>query len=68
MRTFSRVLTEDRTVEDGRARLLHKLAEQQTASTRQTDTGRPRTLAAIAEVLRIRVALASAIPPHGAGS
>ncbi|GAB7111104.1 hypothetical protein JCM4814A_94230 [Streptomyces phaeofaciens JCM 4814] len=28
MKTFSKVLTEDRTVEDGRARLLHKLARQ----------------------------------------
>ncbi|MGV9567887.1 hypothetical protein [Streptomyces sp. NPDC003480] len=28
MKTFSKVLTEDHTVEDGRARLLHKLAEQ----------------------------------------
>jgi hypothetical protein len=28
MKTFSTVLTEDRTVEDGRARLLHKHAQQ----------------------------------------
>ncbi|MFJ3106531.1 helix-turn-helix domain-containing protein [Streptomyces sp. NPDC086835] len=54
MKTFSKVLTEDQTVEDGRARLLHKHAEQQVTPTRPTDSGRPRSLTAIAEALRNR--------------
>ncbi|MFG2885752.1 helix-turn-helix domain-containing protein [Streptomyces sp. NPDC048297] len=49
MKTFSKVLTEDHTVEDGRARLLLKLARQTPA------TGRARRpMTALAEVLRQR--------------
>ena len=48
MKTFSKVLTEDRTVEDGRARLLHKFAKQHVTPVRQKDGARPRPLTAIA--------------------
>ncbi|MEV0982443.1 helix-turn-helix transcriptional regulator [Streptomyces sp. NPDC049915] len=50
MRTFSKVLTEDRPVEEGRARLLDKLAEQSP----QADRERRTTLAALTEALRQR--------------
>ncbi|MEU0250458.1 helix-turn-helix transcriptional regulator [Streptomyces sp. NPDC006235] len=50
MKTFSKVLTEDRTVEDGRARLLHKQARRATP----TDRARRRPVTSIAEVLRQR--------------
>ncbi|MEV1069392.1 helix-turn-helix transcriptional regulator [Streptomyces sp. NPDC050263] len=46
MKTFSKVLTEDHTVEDGRARLLRKLAEQQTSPARRAGAARPRPLSA----------------------
>ncbi|MDL5206358.1 helix-turn-helix transcriptional regulator [Streptomyces sp. ALI-76-A] len=36
MKTFSKVVTEDRTVEDGRARLLHKHAKQHNTSNQQS--------------------------------
>ncbi|MFH8939470.1 helix-turn-helix domain-containing protein [Streptomyces griseosporeus] len=42
MKTFSKVLTEERTVEDGRARLLHKLAEESPHA--DSDRRRPVTL------------------------
>ncbi|MFI6376542.1 hypothetical protein [Streptomyces sp. NPDC050546] len=51
MKTFSKVFLEERTVEDGRARLLHKLAGQQ-APARVTNSTQPRPLAAIVEALR----------------
>jgi hypothetical protein len=47
MKTFSKVLTEDHTVEDGRARLLHKHAEQQTTPLRRAAGTRPRPIAPI---------------------
>ncbi|MER6562115.1 helix-turn-helix transcriptional regulator [Streptomyces sp. NPDC001027] len=47
MRTFSKVLTEDHTVEDGRARLLHKHAEQQTTPLRRAAGTRPRPITPI---------------------
>ncbi|MGW0771784.1 helix-turn-helix domain-containing protein [Streptomyces sp. NPDC002676] len=50
MKTFSKVLTEDRTVEDGRARLLHKLAKQNP----ETGRARCRPMTAITEALRQR--------------
>ncbi|MEU5225325.1 helix-turn-helix transcriptional regulator [Streptomyces toyocaensis] len=49
IKTFSKVLTEDHTVEDGRARLLHKLAAQTPSTNRHH-----RTLATITESLRRR--------------
>ncbi|MFD7407773.1 helix-turn-helix domain-containing protein [Streptomyces sp. NPDC059866] len=57
IKTFSAVLTEDETVEDGRARLLHKLAKQHEPA-RQADSGRTRPPTALAEALRHR-----ALPP-----
>ncbi|MFJ2399595.1 helix-turn-helix domain-containing protein [Streptomyces sp. NPDC087843] len=54
MKTFSKVLTEDQTVEDGRARLLQKLAKQQTQPLRPADAARRRTLTAVADALRHR--------------
>ncbi|MFE4824788.1 helix-turn-helix domain-containing protein [Streptomyces sp. NPDC056704] len=69
MKTFSKVLTEDRTVEDGRARLLHKFAKQHVTPVRQKDGARPRPLTAIAEALRHRtLAPTPAISPLQAGS
>ncbi|MFC8412650.1 helix-turn-helix domain-containing protein [Streptomyces coelicoflavus] len=53
MKTFSEVLTEDRTVEDGRARLLHKHAQQ----THPTSPHRRLTLSAITQALRHRTLL-----------
>ncbi|MEU0060457.1 helix-turn-helix transcriptional regulator [Streptomyces sp. NPDC006334] len=47
MRTFSKILTEDHTVEDGRARLLDKRAEQQTTPQRRAAGTRPRPLTPI---------------------
>ncbi|MFJ4620820.1 hypothetical protein [Streptomyces sp. NPDC088812] len=45
--TFGKVLTEDHTVEDGRARLLRELAEQQTTPpARRADGTRSRSLTA----------------------
>ncbi|MGW6958771.1 helix-turn-helix domain-containing protein [Streptomyces chartreusis] len=54
MKTFSKVLTEDQTVEDGRARLLHKLAEQHVAPARHANGVRTRPHSAIADALRYR--------------
>ncbi|MEU2930725.1 hypothetical protein ABZ636_37785 [Streptomyces sp. NPDC007251] len=62
MKTFSKILTEDHTVEDGRARLLHKLAKQnpETAHTRR------RPMTAITEALRQRkLPPATTITPSG---
>ncbi|MGW5609360.1 helix-turn-helix domain-containing protein [Streptomyces sp. NPDC003753] len=50
MKTFSKVLTEDHTVEDGRARLLHKLAEQNP----RKGHNRCRPMTDITEALRQR--------------
>ncbi|MFC7994479.1 helix-turn-helix domain-containing protein [Streptomyces pilosus] len=50
IKTFSKALTEDHTVEDGRARLLHKLAEK----TPTTNRHHHRTLATLTETLRQR--------------
>ncbi|MFF9025744.1 helix-turn-helix domain-containing protein [Streptomyces eurythermus] len=62
MDTFSKVLTEDHTVEDGRARLLHKLAEENP----QADHERCRPMAAIAAALRQRrLPPATTITPLG---
>ncbi|MEU3901792.1 helix-turn-helix transcriptional regulator [Streptomyces sp. NPDC045251] len=62
MKTFSKILTEDHTVEDGRARLLHKHAKQ----TLPTGTHRHRTLTAITEALRHRtLPQPTAITPLG---
>jgi transcriptional regulator with XRE-family HTH domain len=66
MTTFSKVFLEERTVEDGRARLLHKLAKRQ-AFTRQTADAHPRPLTAMADALRHR-SLTHQISPLGAGS
>lgn len=66
MTTFSKVFLEERPVEDGRARLLHKLAKQQ-APTRQTAEAQPRPLTAMVDALRHR-SLAHHISPLGAGS
>ncbi|MFC8349569.1 hypothetical protein [Streptomyces sp. NPDC057280] len=62
MKTFSKVLTEDRTVEDGRARLLQKLAKAPEA-----DHHRRRPLASLTHALRQRAALTppAAITPLG---
>jgi transcriptional regulator with XRE-family HTH domain len=61
MKTFSKVLTEDRTVEDGRARLLHKHAKQHPAGAH-----RRRTLTTLTEALRHRAPLQPAtITPLG---
>jgi transcriptional regulator with XRE-family HTH domain len=62
MKTFSTVLTEGRTVEDGRARLLDKHAQQ----THPTSPHRRRTLTAITKALRHRTLLPTAtITPLG---
>ncbi|MEV5085947.1 helix-turn-helix transcriptional regulator [Streptomyces sp. NPDC056159] len=53
MKTFSKVLTEDKTMEDGRARLLHKLAEQRPVA-RQAASSRSRRITAITDALRRR--------------
>jgi transcriptional regulator with XRE-family HTH domain len=66
MTTFSKVFLEERTVEDGRARLLHKLAKQQ-APARQRADAQPRPLTAMVDALRHR-SLAHHISPLGAGS
>ncbi|GAB2897871.1 hypothetical protein GCM10027074_76320 [Streptomyces deserti] len=66
MKTFSKVLLEERPVEDGRARLLHKLAEQQVPA-RLTDGDQPRPLTATVEALRHRPP-AHHISPLRAGS
>ncbi|MDT0616636.1 hypothetical protein [Streptomyces lancefieldiae] len=50
MKTFSKILTEDHTVEDGRARLLHKLAKKTPAQ----DSPRRRRRATLTEALRQR--------------
>ncbi|GGZ21738.1 hypothetical protein GCM10010300_76810 [Streptomyces olivaceoviridis] len=62
MKAFSKVLTEERTIEDGRARLLDKLAEQNP----QTDRERWRPMTAITAALRQRkLPPATAITPLG---
>lgn len=47
MKTFSKVLTEDQTVEDGRARLLQKLAKQHATPVRKKDGTHPRPTGAL---------------------
>ncbi|MFF2937607.1 hypothetical protein [Streptomyces mirabilis] len=69
MKTFSKVLTEDRTVEDGRTRLLQQLAKQHVTPARQKDGARPRPLTAIAEALGHRalaptLAISPSRPDH----
>ncbi|MGA5318774.1 hypothetical protein ACPCTK_32420 [Streptomyces pseudogriseolus] len=66
MKTFSKVFLEERTVEDGRARLLHKLAKQQ-PSTRQAADAQPRPLTAVVDLLRHRP-LVHHISPLGTGT
>lgn len=61
MKTFSKVLMEDGTMEDGRARLLHKLAKQ----TPIRDRDRRQPLAAIADSLRQRRLPPATIAPLG---
>ncbi|WP_435596574.1 helix-turn-helix domain-containing protein [Streptomyces albogriseolus] len=61
MRTFSKVLTEDHTVEDGRARLLHKSTKKPT----EQDTHRRLRRATLTEALRQRTLLPTAITPIG---
>ncbi|MFF2386327.1 helix-turn-helix domain-containing protein [Streptomyces sp. NPDC058108] len=68
MKTFSKVLTEDQTVEDGRARLLQKLARQQTKPVRPADTARRRTLTAVADALRHRTPAPPGITPLHTGT
>ncbi|MGY5052412.1 hypothetical protein ACWDE0_43840 [Streptomyces sp. 900105755] len=68
MKTFSKVLTEDQTVEDGRARLLQKLARQQTKTVRPADTARRRTLTAVADALRHRTPVPPGITPLHTGT
>ncbi|WP_328980672.1 helix-turn-helix transcriptional regulator [Streptomyces canus] len=51
IKTFSKVLTEDDTVEDGRARLLRKHAAQHLPAARTPARPRPRPLTTIAEFL-----------------
>ncbi|MFD7461119.1 MULTISPECIES: helix-turn-helix domain-containing protein [unclassified Streptomyces] len=58
MKTFSKVLTEEHTVEDGRARLLHKLAEESPHP--DSDRRRPTTLT---DALRKRRRPPTAITP-----
>ncbi|MER7978307.1 helix-turn-helix transcriptional regulator [Streptomyces sp. NPDC095817] len=66
IKTFSKVLTEDRTVEDGRARLLQKLAKQ-TQPEHPADSTRPRRT--FSEALRHRPRIpAPAITPLGTGT
>ncbi|MGV9351247.1 helix-turn-helix domain-containing protein [Streptomyces spiralis] len=69
IKAFSKVLTEDRTVEDGRARLLHKRAKQGTLA-RQAAPSRAWPITAIADALRHRAALppTPVISPLRAGS
>ncbi|MEV8597622.1 helix-turn-helix transcriptional regulator [Streptomyces sp. NPDC052012] len=50
LNTFSKILTEDHTVEDGRARLLHKRAEDP----HPTDSQRRRPLTTLTDALRQR--------------
>ncbi|MFD8050161.1 helix-turn-helix domain-containing protein [Streptomyces chartreusis] len=66
MRTFSKVLTEDRTVEDGRARLLHKLAVQHVSPARRADG--PRPLPGADALRRRALPPVHGIPPIRAGS
>ncbi|WP_406226989.1 helix-turn-helix domain-containing protein [Streptomyces anthocyanicus] len=61
MKAFSKVLTEDHTVEDGRARLLHKLAKKNPASAPH----RRRPLTTLAEALRQRTLPPATITPLG---
>ncbi|MEU9352391.1 helix-turn-helix transcriptional regulator [Streptomyces griseoloalbus] len=61
MRTFSKVLTEGHTVEDGRARLLHKLAKKTPAQ----DSHRRRRRATLTEALRQRTLPPTAFTPLG---
>ncbi|MET9125055.1 helix-turn-helix transcriptional regulator [Streptomyces sp. NPDC004528] len=68
MKTFSKVLTEDQTVEDGRARLLQKLAKQQTKPVRPADAARRRTLTAVADALRHRTPAPPGITPLHTGT
>ncbi|MFJ8546683.1 helix-turn-helix domain-containing protein [Streptomyces sp. NPDC093586] len=60
MKTFSKVLTEDHTVEDGRARLLHKLAKKTPAQ----DSPRRRR-ATLTEALRQRTLPPTTVTPLG---
>ncbi|MGW3990562.1 helix-turn-helix domain-containing protein [Streptomyces sp. NPDC004830] len=66
MKTFSKVFLEERTVEDGRARLLHKLAKQQSSAGKAADAER-RPLTAVVDLLRHRP-LVHHISPLGTGS
>ncbi|MGW1364884.1 helix-turn-helix domain-containing protein [Streptomyces chartreusis] len=66
MKTFSKVLTEDHTVEDGRARLLHKLAIQHISPARRTD--KPRSLTSTDTLRRRALPPAQGISPIRAGS
>lgn len=59
MKTFSKVLTEESAVEDGRARLLHKHAEE---GTRPNNDRRPT---ALTDALRQRRRLPTSITPLG---
>jgi transcriptional regulator with XRE-family HTH domain len=63
MKTFSKVLTEDRTVEDGRARLLRKRAKQRSTPAQPADRTRPRPLTAITEALRQHTHAPAALTP-----
>ncbi|WP_217236260.1 helix-turn-helix transcriptional regulator [Streptomyces sp. AC555_RSS877] len=63
MTTFSKVLTEDRTVEDGRARLLHKHAKQHSTPAQPAERTRPRPLTAITEALRHHTPAPVALTP-----
>lgn len=58
MKTFSKVLTEDHTIEDGRARLLHKLSKKTPAQ-----DSRHRRRIALAEALRQRTLPPTAFTP-----
>ncbi|WP_254402637.1 AAA domain-containing protein [Streptomyces sp. AC555_RSS877] len=67
MKTFSKVLTEEHTVEDGRARLLHKHAEQQGTPAQPAERTRPRPLTAITEALRHHALAPVALAPSKPG-
>ncbi|MFE1290849.1 helix-turn-helix domain-containing protein [Streptomyces sp. NPDC058751] len=64
IKAFSKVLTEDQPVEDGRARLLLKLARRQTSQSRPTSGTRTRTLTALTDALRHRSPAPAITPLH----
>ncbi|WSQ15208.1 helix-turn-helix domain-containing protein [Streptomyces sp. NBC_01231] len=68
METFREVLTEDRTLEDGLARLLLKRAKQHARPEHRADRLRSGPLAALAETLRHRALAPPISPLEGAGS